>query len=101
MDREKLRAERKERKKLKRQQKLRKVINRIMPWGCVDVHDLELMHVYFIFAQEEQDSGNSKKGVIYVGHIPHGFFEQEMRAFFSQFGTVTRLRLARSKKVCS
>ena len=50
-------------------------------------------------SQEEEDSGSSKKGVIYVGHIPHGFFEKEMRAFFSQFGTVTRLRLARSRKV--
>ena len=55
----------------------------------------------FIFCdyQEEDEGGSSKRGVIYVGHIPHGFFEQEMRGFFSQFGTVTRLRLARSRKV--
>ena len=40
--------------------------------------------------------------MIYVGHIPHGFYEEEMKRYFSQFGTVTRLRLARSKKVsCS
>ena len=38
-------------------------------------------------------------GVLYVGHIPHGFYEHEMRGFFSQFGTVNRLRLSRSKKV--
>ena len=38
------------------------------------------------------------RGTIYLGHIPFGFFEDEMRGFFSQFGTVTRLRLARSKK---
>lgn len=37
--------------------------------------------------------------MVYVGHIPHGFYEEEMRGYFSQFGTVTRLRLARSKKV--
>ncbi|CAB3997116.1 MKI67 FHA domain-interacting nucleolar phospho -like, partial [Paramuricea clavata] len=37
-------------------------------------------------------------GVLYVGHIPHGFYEHEMRGFFSQFGTVNRLRLSRSKK---
>ncbi|XP_033099573.1 MKI67 FHA domain-interacting nucleolar phosphoprotein-like [Anneissia japonica] len=37
-------------------------------------------------------------GVIYVGHIPHGFFEPQMRHFFSQFGTVTRLRISRSRK---
>merc|ERR1712228_160131 len=32
------------------------------------------------------------------GHVPHGFYEKEMRAFFSQFGVVTRLRLSRSKR---
>ncbi|XP_064597283.1 MKI67 FHA domain-interacting nucleolar phosphoprotein-like [Liolophura sinensis] len=37
-------------------------------------------------------------GVIYVGHIPHGFYEKEMKSFFSQFGRVQRLRIARSKK---
>lgn len=37
-------------------------------------------------------------GVIYLGHIPHGFYEKEMRGYFSQFGEVTRLRLSRSKK---
>ena len=37
-------------------------------------------------------------GVLYLGHIPHGFYEQEMKGFFSQFGTVSRLRLARNKK---
>ena len=34
-----------------------------------------------------------------MGHIPHGFYEEEMSKYFSQFGTVSRLRLARSKKV--
>jgi hypothetical protein len=40
-------------------------------------------------------------GVVYLGRIPHGFFESQMRAYFSQFGKVTRLRLSRSKKVSS
>ncbi|GAB5366138.1 hypothetical protein AAMO2058_001118900 [Amorphochlora amoebiformis] len=39
-----------------------------------------------------------ERGVLYLGHIPHGFFEEEMRGFFSQFGTVTRLRLSRNPK---
>jgi len=47
--------------------------------------------------QEEETS--FKKGVIYIGHIPHGFYEQELRGFFSQFGTVTRVKLARSREV--
>ncbi|OJT02435.1 hypothetical protein TRAPUB_7002 [Trametes pubescens] len=38
------------------------------------------------------------RGVIYLGRIPHGFFEAQMRAYFAQFGTVTRLRLSRNKK---
>jgi RNA recognition motif-containing protein len=36
--------------------------------------------------------------VVYVGHIPHGFYEDQMRGFFSQFGEIDRLRLSRSKK---
>jgi nucleolar protein 15 len=36
--------------------------------------------------------------VIYLGHIPKGFFEAEMRKFFSQFGGVKRLKLFRSRK---
>lgn len=44
--------------------------------------------------KEEQD----ERGVIYLGHIPYGFFEEQMKCFFSQFGKVTRIRLSRSKK---
>merc|ERR1712106_684617 len=38
------------------------------------------------------------RGVVYVSHVPHGFYEKQMREFFGQFGTVTDLRLGRSKK---
>ncbi|KDQ21063.1 hypothetical protein BOTBODRAFT_125001 [Botryobasidium botryosum FD-172 SS1] len=38
------------------------------------------------------------RGVLYLGRIPHGFYEDEMRGYFSQFGDVTRLRLSRNKK---
>ena len=37
-------------------------------------------------------------GVIYVGRIPHGFYEHQMKAYFSQFGDINRLRLSRNKK---
>jgi RNA recognition motif-containing protein len=30
--------------------------------------------------------------------IPHGFYEQQMREYFSQFGTITKLRLSRNKR---
>ncbi|PGH08269.1 hypothetical protein AJ79_06055 [Helicocarpus griseus UAMH5409] len=36
-------------------------------------------------------------GVVYVGRVPHGFYEHEMRAYFSQFGTINRLRLSRNR----
>ncbi|XP_071761122.1 MKI67 FHA domain-interacting nucleolar phosphoprotein [Centroberyx gerrardi] len=37
-------------------------------------------------------------GVIYVGHLPVGLFETQLKSYFEQFGRVLRLRLARSKK---
>ncbi|RMZ89335.1 hypothetical protein DV736_g3433, partial [Chaetothyriales sp. CBS 134916] len=43
-------------------------------------------------------SGTDKPGVIYVGRIPHGFYEHQMREYFSQFGDVTRLRLSRNRR---
>ncbi|KAJ5718137.1 Nucleotide-binding alpha-beta plait [Penicillium malachiteum] len=36
-------------------------------------------------------------GAVYVGRIPHGFYEHQMRAYFSQFGEITRLRLSRNR----
>lgn len=35
---------------------------------------------------------------MYIKHLPHGFYEEELRGYFSQFGAITRLRLARSPK---
>jgi nucleolar protein 15 len=40
----------------------------------------------------------SKLGVVYLGHIPHGFFEEQMTGFFEQFGAVLRVRLSRSRR---
>lgn len=40
----------------------------------------------------------SGRGVIYLGHIPHGFYEEEIRNYFKQFGKVTNLRVCRSRK---
>lgn len=36
--------------------------------------------------------------MIYVGHLPLGLFEPQLKSYFEQFGTVLRLRLSRSKK---
>lgn len=40
----------------------------------------------------------SKATILYIGRIPHGFYENEMEGFFKQFGTIKRLRIARNKK---
>ncbi|CAK7274888.1 nucleolar protein [Sporothrix epigloea] len=42
--------------------------------------------------------GGDSGGVVYVGRIPHGFFEHEMRSYFSQFGDIRNLRLSRNRK---
>ncbi|KAG2459315.1 MK67I protein, partial [Polypterus senegalus] len=59
----------------------------------------------FEFQQKVRDiKSQSKKhekltpGVICLRHIPQGFYEKEIREYFSQFGKVVRLRLSRSKK---
>ncbi|DAZ99614.1 TPA: hypothetical protein N0F65_001442 [Lagenidium giganteum] len=44
-----------------------------------------------------QPAKREKSNVIYLGRIPHGFYEDQMRGFFKQFGHVTRLRLSRNK----
>ena len=43
-------------------------------------------------------SSKKNRGVVYISHIPHGFYEKQMRDFFAQFGSVTNLRLGRSSK---
>jgi len=48
--------------------------------------------------KKDPKASQNERGVIYLGQIPFGFFEDEMRSYFEQFGTVTRLTLARSKK---
>merc|ERR1712083_1099068 len=45
-----------------------------------------------------KSKGSAKRGVVYVGHVPRGFFEAQMRQYFNQFGNVKRLKLSRSKK---
>lgn len=39
-----------------------------------------------------------KRGLILIRNLPHGFFEEQLKEYFSQFGKVTRIRLARSKR---
>lgn len=48
--------------------------------------------------QAGQKDNKDGPGTVYVGRIPHGFYETEMRQYFSQFGTITKLRLSRNRK---
>ncbi|OJD31042.1 ribosomal biogenesis protein gar2 [Diplodia corticola] len=41
---------------------------------------------------------DNSTGVIYIGRVPHGFYEHQMKAYFTQFGEVKRVRVARNKK---
>ncbi|XP_054280273.1 RNA-binding protein 28-like [Macrosteles quadrilineatus] len=36
-------------------------------------------------------------GVVYLSHIPHGFYEEQIEGYFSQFGKVTGVNVPRSK----
>ncbi|KAJ7158885.1 hypothetical protein C8R46DRAFT_1224788 [Mycena filopes] len=45
---------------------------------------------------KRQPTGN--RGVLFLGRIPHGFYEDQLKAYFSQFGNITRLRVSRNKK---
>ncbi|KAI0552751.1 RNA-binding domain-containing protein [Xylaria curta] len=42
-------------------------------------------------------SDDSEPGVVYVGRIPRGFYEHQMREYFTQFGQVNRIRMSRNK----
>uniref|UniRef100_A0A1B6HGQ1 RRM domain-containing protein n=1 Tax=Homalodisca liturata TaxID=320908 RepID=A0A1B6HGQ1_9HEMI len=38
-----------------------------------------------------------QRGVVYLSHLPHGFYEEQLDKYFSQFGTVTNICVPRSK----
>lgn len=40
----------------------------------------------------------TESAVVYLGRIPTGFYEHQMKRFFGQFGKVLRLRVSRNKK---
>lgn len=48
--------------------------------------------------RQSQPSQTINTAVLYVGHLPKHFTEQPLRQYFSQFGTISRLRLSRNKK---
>ncbi|KAK1979468.1 hypothetical protein LZ30DRAFT_726229 [Colletotrichum cereale] len=52
-------------------------------------------------AKKQKQLTNGKKeepGVVFISRLPHGFYEHELKGYFSQFGPISRMRLARNKK---
>lgn len=50
-------------------------------------------------AKKAADAAAAKRSsVLYLGHLPKGFEEEQLRSYFAQFGDVTRVRVSRSKK---
>uniref|UniRef100_A0A023F793 Putative nucleolar rna-binding protein nifk n=1 Tax=Triatoma infestans TaxID=30076 RepID=A0A023F793_TRIIF len=68
----------------------------------------KLISSQFVKEVTKEDGKKSKKrklkkkrparGVVYFSHIPHGFYEEEIKSYCSQFGKVTGVYLPRSKK---
>jgi nucleolar protein 15 len=46
----------------------------------------------------ETDDSENTPGTIYIGRLPHGFFERQLHAYYNQFGAIKNLRLARNKR---
>ncbi|KAI1117504.1 RNA-binding domain-containing protein [Nemania sp. NC0429] len=61
-----------------------------------EIQDFELPEVSkdVVKASEPDDS---EPGVLYIGRIPRGFYEHQMREYFSQFGQVNKIRVSRNK----
>ncbi|PSN63967.1 RNA-binding domain-containing protein [Corynespora cassiicola Philippines] len=49
-------------------------------------------------ALEKAAKNTEEPGVVFLGRIPHGFYEPQMKKYFAQFGQITKLRLSRNKK---
>ncbi|KAL2816113.1 hypothetical protein BJX63DRAFT_388315 [Aspergillus granulosus] len=47
--------------------------------------------------KQNKSEAPEQPGAVYVGRIPHGFYEHQMRSYFAQFGDITRLRLSRNR----
>ncbi|KAI1083917.1 hypothetical protein F5B20DRAFT_357887 [Whalleya microplaca] len=47
---------------------------------------------------KSSEAEDGEPGVVYIGRIPHGFYEHQMNSYFSQFGKINKLRISRNKK---
>lgn len=49
-------------------------------------------------SKKSENGASNDSTVIYLGHIPHGFYERQMYTFFGQFGKVLKVKLFRNPK---
>ncbi|KAJ8443937.1 hypothetical protein Cgig2_032761 [Carnegiea gigantea] len=61
-------------------------------------NDADFLKMVLLIKSRKEKSLENKATVLYVGRIPHGFYEDEMEGFFKQFGTIKRLKIARNRK---
>ncbi|KAI0974964.1 hypothetical protein F4678DRAFT_458079 [Xylaria arbuscula] len=61
-----------------------------------EIKDLELPKVSKK-VKKASESENGEPGVVYIGRIPRGFYEHQMREYFTQFGQVNKIRMSRNK----
>jgi len=47
---------------------------------------------------QNKKASDEPSSVMYIGHLPRGFEELELRGFFLQFGELEKLKVSRSKK---
>ena len=45
-----------------------------------------------------KSAASTRQGIVYLGHLPKGLEEKELRTYFDQFGKIKKVRLSRSKK---
>lgn len=53
-------------------------------------------HKLKVFKERRKNYYNYPRGVVYLSCIPHGFFEEQMVSYFSQFGKVTGIYMPRA-----
>eukprot|EP00792_Barthelona_sp_PAP020_P007249 TRINITY_DN3131_c1_g3_i1.p1 TRINITY_DN3131_c1_g3~~TRINITY_DN3131_c1_g3_i1.p1 ORF type:complete len:237 (+),score=77.15 TRINITY_DN3131_c1_g3_i1:766-1476(+) len=64
------------------------------------VSDVELDTQELPVAKEHKIINSEADGptVVYIGHLPHGFYELQLKEYFEQFGHVKNVRVSRNKQ---
>ncbi|XP_057658128.1 MKI67 FHA domain-interacting nucleolar phosphoprotein-like [Diorhabda carinulata] len=55
--------------------------------GTITAKDIE---------KEKKLKVEQRRGLIFISHLPHGFYEEELNKYFKQFGKVTHVQVCRS-----